>query len=306
MSNASQQSGFAIALLLWMIAGMSLMVAAVIHFAHEDTGMAELRVREAKAQALGRGVAYLLLRDSALAAHEAAYQGTDPALQPEQGEPESDKPILFTRQYQFDQAGVVTGTLRPSSGFVSLNNAGRNELMMLFTGLGKVSDNAAMAMIDGVFKYRTDFPGFRYPEELLAVAGSSRVVYDNVKPYIHAYRTGPLSPNSAPAQLADLVRNEEGLVRAEGGAASSAASPPASPGTSGRGAIEGRITFESIAESMRNPGGVAASAISAAELEINLYGDEKLTQTVWVSGNGAGKVLRSGSVTFNKGQGVKR
>ena len=95
MSNASQQSGFAIALLLWMIAGMSLMVAAVIHFAHEDTGMAELRVREAKAQALGRGVAYLLLRD-ALAAHEAAYQGTSPALQPKQGEPESDKPILFT------------------------------------------------------------------------------------------------------------------------------------------------------------------------------------------------------------------
>ena len=53
MSNASQQGGFAIALLLWMIAGMSLMVAAVIHFAHQDTGMAELRVREARAQALG-------------------------------------------------------------------------------------------------------------------------------------------------------------------------------------------------------------------------------------------------------------
>ena len=65
MNNASQQSGFAIALLLWMIAGMSLTVAAVIHFAYEDTGMAELRVREAKVQALGRGVAYLLLRDSA-------------------------------------------------------------------------------------------------------------------------------------------------------------------------------------------------------------------------------------------------
>ena len=44
MSNASQQSGFAIALLLWMIAGMSLMVAAVCPLCREDTGMAELRV----------------------------------------------------------------------------------------------------------------------------------------------------------------------------------------------------------------------------------------------------------------------
>lgn len=298
MSNASQQGGFAIALLLWMIAGMSLMVAAVIHFAHQDTGMAELRVREARAQALGRGVAYLLLRDKALAAYTAASQGADPALQPEQGEPESDKPTLFTKQYQFDQEWVVTGTLRPSSGFVSLNDADRNELMMLFTGLGKVDDKDAMAMIDGVLTYRTDFPGFRYPEELLAVTGSSRVVYDNVKPYVHAYRTGPLSADSAPSQLADLARNEAD-------AASVAAGPPASPGKSGRGGIEGRITFESIAESMRNPGGVARS-VSAAELEIILSGGEKLAQTTWVSGQGTGEVLRSGSVMFNKNRGVGR
>ena len=298
MSNASQQGGFAIALLLWMIAGMSLMVAAVIHFAHQDTGMAELRVREARAQALGRGVAYLLLRDKALAAYTAASQGADPALQPEQGEPDSDKPTLFTKQYQFDQEWVVTGTLRPSSGFVSLNDADRNELMMLFTGLGKVDDKDAMAMIDGVLTYRTEYPGFRYPEELLAVAGSSRVVYDNVKPYVHAYRTGPLSADSAPSQLADLARNEADT-------ASVAAGPPTSPGKSGRGVIEGRITFESIAESMRNPGGVAQS-ISAAELEITLSGGEKLAQTTWVSGQGTGEVLRSGSVMFNKNRGVGR
>lgn len=298
MSNASQQGGFAIALLLWMIAGMSLMVAAVIHFAHQDTGMAELRVREARAQALGRGVAYLLLRDKALAAYTAASQGADSALQPEQGEPDSDKPTLFTKQYQFDQEWMVKGTLRPSSGFVSLNDADRNELMMLFTGLGKVDDKDAMAMIDGVLTYRTEYPGFRYPEELLAVAGSSRVVYDNVKPYVHAYRTGPLSADSAPSQLADLARNEADT-------ASVAAGPPTSPGKSGQGVIEGRITFESIAESMRNPGGVAQS-ISAAELEITLSGGEKLAQTTWVSGQGTGEVLRSGSVTFNKNRGVGR
>ena len=138
MNSASRQDGFAIALLLWMIAGMSLTVAAVIHFAQEDTGMAELRVREAKARALGRGVAYLPLRDSALATYGAASGGADPASQSERGEPDSDKQTLFTKQYRFGRDWTVTGTLRPSSGFVSLNNADRNELMMLFTGLGRV------------------------------------------------------------------------------------------------------------------------------------------------------------------------
>ena len=53
MNRATHQSGFAIALLLWMIAGMSLTVAAVIHFARFDTSMAELRLREAKARESG-------------------------------------------------------------------------------------------------------------------------------------------------------------------------------------------------------------------------------------------------------------
>ena len=44
---------------------------------------------------------------------------------------------------------------------------------MLFTGLGQVPDKDATALTDGVLEYRTDFPGFRYPEELLAVAGAS-------------------------------------------------------------------------------------------------------------------------------------
>ena len=293
MTSAPQQSGFAIALLLWMIAGMSLTVAAVIHFAHEDIGMAELRLREAKAHALGRGVAYLLLRDSALAAYRAASEGADPALQTEQGETESEKQTLFTKQYQFGDDWSVTGTLRPSSGFVSLNNADRDELMMLFIGLGRVSDTTAMAMADGVLEYRTDFPGFRYPEELLAVAGSSRVVYDNVKPYLHAYRTGSLSAGSAPSQLADLAR-EEGFASSGSGGR-----PPQNNG-SGRGRIEGRITFDSIAEAMRNPGGSADRTISAAEIETTFARGARLEQTVWVSGAGAGEVLRSGPITAKK------
>ena len=41
--------GYAIALLMWMIAGMALLVMAVIHFARDDIGSAEQRLSEAKA-----------------------------------------------------------------------------------------------------------------------------------------------------------------------------------------------------------------------------------------------------------------
>ena len=255
--------------------------------------MAELRVREAKAQALGRGVAQLLLRDSAMATYGAASQGTDPALQTEQGDPESGKQTLFTKQYQFGDDWTVTGTLRPASGFVSLNNADQDELMMLFTGLGKVADRDARGMVDGVLEYRTEFPGFRYPEELLAVKGASRVVYDNVKPFVHAYRTGSLSAASAPSQLAALAVSRGDPTPSGQGQSGQA-------GASGRGRIEGRITFESIAEAIRNPNGAADTTISAAELAMTAPGGARLEQKVWVSGDGGSGVLRSGPVKVQR------
>lgn len=295
MNGDSQQRGFAIALLLWMIAGMSLTVAAVIHFARSDTGMAELRVNEAKARALGRGVAHLLLRDSALAAYSSDAQVAGPVSQ--QGEDESKGAVqnLFSKQYEFGGDWVVSGTLRPSSGFISLNNADRNELMMLFTGLGKVSEKDATAMTEGVLAYRTDFPGFRYPEELLAVADASRVVYDNVRAYVHTYRTGSLVAGSAPSALADIA----GDAPEQGGAVRGAAQP-AAMNESGRGSVEGRITFESIAEAIRNPNGATDTTISAAEIKMFLPGGVQLEQTVWVSGASGGGVLRSGPVTVKK------
>ena len=300
MSNASQQRGFAVALLLWMIAGMSLTVAAVIHFARADTSMAELRVREAKVQAMGRGVAHLLMRDSALAAYSAEAATTESGAQQGLDESERVGQKLFTKSYQFGEDWVISGTLRPSSGFVSLNNADRTELMMLFTGLGKVSERDAMAMADGVLAYRAEFPGFRYPEEMLAVPDASRVVYDNVKAYVHTYRTGALAAGSAPTQLAALATASGDGAAQDVSASGNGGSAPASG--SGRGRIEGRITFESIAEAIRNPNGAADLAISAAELEVSLPGEVKLEQTVWVSGAGQPDVLRSGPVKVKKAE----
>ena len=289
MIEEHQERGFAIALLLWMIAGMSLMVAAVIHFARADIGMAELRVREAKAQARGRGVAHLLLRDSALATYSADTHTEDPASQQRDGSQDGARQ-LFSKRYQFGNGWAVSATLRPSNGYVSLNNADRDELMMLFTGIGEVGEGDAAAMVEGVMEYRNEFPGFRYPEELLAVQDSSRVVYDKVKTYVHAYRTGSLAVGSAASKLADLASGQDAV-------ASSQTENPPQGNASGRGRIEGRVTFESIAEAIRNPAGAADLAINAAELEISLPEGIQLEQTVWVSGNTGAGVLRSGPVS---------
>ena len=298
MTGLAEQRGFAIALLLWMIAGMSLTVAAVIHFARADTGMAELRIREAKASALGRGVAHLVMRDSALATYAANGQSEGYESSPQRNEARNERKDLFSKQYQFGNGWVVSATLRPSNGFVSLNNADRNELMMLFTGLGGIDESDASAMTEGVLAYRADFPGFRYPEELLAVADSSRVVYDRVKRYVHSYRTGSLAAGNANSRLADLARDQEvPQPDSEGQQVSGSASGP--------GRIEGRITFESIAEAIRNPNGAEDRSINAAEMKISIPEGTALEQTVWISGGDDMGVLRSGPVFVIKAEARK-
>ena len=132
MIEEHQERGFAIAL-LWMIADV-FDGRSRHNFARADIGMAELRVREAKAQALGRGVAHLLLRDSALATYSADTQTEDPASQQRDGLQDGARQ-LFSKRYQFGNGWAVSATLRPSNGYVSLNNADRDELMILFTGV---------------------------------------------------------------------------------------------------------------------------------------------------------------------------
>ena len=298
MSALLPQRGFAIALLLWMIAGMSLTVAAVIHFARADVAMAELRVREARSQAIGRGVAQLLLRDSAMATQTPAAVSQESKAEDEAGTEARGK--FFSKRYEFEDGWVVSGTLRPSDGFVSLNTADRGELMMLVTKLGEADERVAAALVDGVMEYRMEFPGFRYREELLGVAGASRQVYDKIKVYVHPYRTGAMSPAVASPELASLVADEGAdsvIVRN--------AAPEGSDGAS-RGRIEGRITFESIAESLRNPNGVADRSISAAELVMKLPDASELKQTVWVGGDPSRTLLRSGPVTLERGRGRRK
>lgn len=286
MNDAQSQRGFAIALLLWMIAGMSLTVAAVIHFARLDTSQAELRIDEAKVRAISSGVTWLVLRDDAMGRFGAAQAVIDDAVEGEGDGDEDGRPNSSSKRYRFDNGIDATAVVHPSNGFVSLNNADQAELQMLFVDMAKLNESMAQEIIDGVLKYRTDFPGFRFVEELLAVGGSTRVVYDRVKDYVHPYRTGALS-------FANAVGDLRALSDSETGNASTNANEGGQPG---RPVVQGLLTFDLIAERARNPVGVAET-VRALDITISLADGAKVyRQRIWVNESGHGDILRKGFV----------
>ena len=283
MNRATHQSGFAIALLLWMIAGMSLTVAAVIHFARFDTSMAELRLREAKARAIGVGVAHLLLRDKELSRFGPGRPEEQSSDEDQLGRADVRTAKLFKKTYQWAGGVTVTAQLRPANGFIALNNADRQALVTLFSGLGKVPSKVAETMAEGVLEYRNEFPGFRYTEELLAVQGASRPVYDSIKQYVHPYRSGSLSQRHAVTELGALYPSNKD---ADGSAGS------VDPRGGGGGAVQGRITFEAIATAVKNQGRFGDGSISAAEIVLELPSSEVIGQTVWIGTDVLDPVIR--------------
>ena len=278
MSSRSPQQGFAIALLLWMIAGMSLMVAAVIHFARADIAMAELRLDEARAQALGRGAALLAVRDKAMASQQATL---DPAVG-ERSQAPGEGNERFKKTYDFGGDWRTRVHLGPAAGLVSLNNASDIELSLLFKHVGKASETDAADLAAAVLTYREAFPGFRYPEELLAIEGASRDVYDRVRGVIHPYRTGALSLADLPPEIRESLGDllEEEIASSEGA------------GVPGR-AAEGRLTFDLIAERKRNPGGTADRRIQVAEVSTVSASGHTLKQKIWLSSDNAGAIMRA-------------
>ena len=149
--------GFAIALVLWMIAGMSLLVAAVIHFARDDIGMAELRINEAKSQALAQGIALLAVRDQKREAfslvNSESDEGAEEKMTNAVGVKNTGYQAVFTRDYNLE--GIASNaTVYPANALVSLNSSSEEELFILVNAIGKPVDNRASIIARGIVDYR--------------------------------------------------------------------------------------------------------------------------------------------------------
>ena len=246
MSRRSSQQGFAIALVLWTIAGMSLLVAAVIHFARDDIGMAEHRILEAKAAAITRGAALLMMRAKGAPESEQLEEEEDPGAQKAMEMRES---ILPLAGYLGDEELKMTARIYPLQGYVSLVSAPKSELARLFELVGGADAGLAERYAEIVLTARQEVP-LVHPSQLLSMPGFSKQIYDRVKTYVHAYVSGPLDPASGPPRVAAAMKQEDqelgdGLKADEGKAAEG----------SGAGGGCTALTFDCL-DAMRANGGM--------------------------------------------------
>jgi hypothetical protein len=303
MSSRSQ-SGYALALLLWMITGMSLMVTAVIHFARDDIGLSELRINEAKSRALARGLGYLVSRDRALEEFQSLRRGAENEGEDASGSRgrgnarEAQRQRAGSFNYRFDRVSGIA-TIRPPSSLVALNNASEEELFRTLVALGQAESGQAMNIMRGIIDYRnqaspvsrqmTDFRGYRFKEELLTTGGMTRSVYDRVKDFVHVHRTAGLIAKDAPPALAAIFAGEKMAygaalgVGGDGGAdLKSASSAPLAAGP---------VTFDSVYEARRAARNPEAD-VNAVTVQLSFDNGFQSRYLVWMSGSG-GQLVRA-------------
>ncbi len=166
----TRQAGVALAIVVWFIAGMSLLVAGIVAQARVDARMAQLHVARAKAVAAGDGAIQLMMVDLLTA-------------QAEGGE-------LPVGNYRLGDIEVRVSMV-PSAGLVDLNSAPAEVLAALFGLVGGLGEEDARLLAQSVVESRGAGPGqggarFDAVEDLLRVPGASRALLDAVRDFIVA------------------------------------------------------------------------------------------------------------------------
>ncbi len=163
-----RQRGVALAIVVWFIAGMSLLVAGIVAQGRADTRMAQLHVARAKVAAAGDGAIVLLLAERL-----AAGPG-------DRGE--------AAGVYRLGDLEVGV-SLVPAAALIDLQSAPPEVLAALFSGPGGLDEAAAGQLALNVVQSRAPPPGgsgarFDTVEDLLGVPGASRSLLDQIRDFI--------------------------------------------------------------------------------------------------------------------------
>lgn len=215
-SLRGRQRGVALAIVVWFVAGMSLLVAGIVSHARVDTKMTQLHLARAKTVAAGDGAILLAMA--------ARAQGFDSA---------EGAPLVSESMYRLGDVDVRV-KLYPASGFIDLNSAPAPVLAALFMVAGKTDGAEAQYLADSVVKWRTSGSTkqrsshrFNALEDVLRVDGMSRTLLDSIRGYAvagsWASRTTDWSaaPENMlgvleaanPAQLDAVVRRRDSMMR---------------------------------------------------------------------------------------------
>ena len=170
-SSMAGQKGVALAIVVWFIAGMSLLVAGIVSHARVDTQMAQLHIARAKAVAAGDGAIQLMLGERFFNQDQAA-----------------DKQGALSAVYQLGSAEVVV-MLFPVSALLDLNKAPQAALGTLFVALAQVPEGEANTLAENVVNWRKVNGRFRETEDLLRVGGMDRMIFESIRDFIAAKET---------------------------------------------------------------------------------------------------------------------
>lgn len=165
------QRGIALAIVVWFIAGMSILVAGIVAQASVDVRMAQVHVARAKAAAAGDGAIMLMMADRQATQREApAENGWHRAA------------------YRMGALNVEV-ELVPVSQLINVNSADAQLLTLLFTEIAALDAGEAQSLAGSVVQWRQEMRvqqrKMEAPEDMMA-AGVPRTVLDAVRDYIVA------------------------------------------------------------------------------------------------------------------------
>ena len=242
----SRQQGVALAIVVWFIAGMSLLVAGIVAQARVDTQMAQVHVARAKAVAAGDGAIQLMMVDLMTS-------------QPGDG----DSPAGNYRLGEIE----VTVSMLPAAGLIDINRAPPEVLFALFQLAGGLPEEQARLLAGTVVESRTAGGASRpldAVEDLLRVPGASRTLLDSVRDFIVVAGSGQGAMNwsLAPDEVLDV------LAAANPAQADAVRARRASPGAGATPAAGGQV--------------LSRSGVYRADAIVR-YGDKTWLRRRWVS-----------------------
>lgn len=223
MRPANRQRGVALALLLVLLAGLSLLLLSTLETARLDVRMTQSRVDRSQAYYLMRGYANVVMRDfAAVAANVPAGDPSAAGIAPAR--------LPFERQYR-EGDWTLTATLYPASAMVSLSDADTALLQAVLQAVGGLNERTAQVLaerIDGVRsgKQRMGLSAgnsaprrFEVIEDALSLGEMPRSVYERISPFIRVDGVPVPDAATAPRQLVEALARLGGSASARWGEA---------------------------------------------------------------------------------------
>ncbi|RLQ23685.1 hypothetical protein DWB85_00575 [Seongchinamella sediminis] len=198
----AKQGGVALAIVVWFIAGMSLLVAGIVSHARTDTRTTQVHLARAKAVASGDGAIQLAMVER--------NQGFESA---------AAGPMISESRHRLGELEVRVQIV-PAAGFVDVNHASGDVLAALFRLTAGMTPGDAKTVADNVLKWRQNTGArenragprrgsreFYSLEDMLRVEGVNRALLDAIRDYVVVgnWSSGRMNWSASPGSMMQML-----------------------------------------------------------------------------------------------------